>query len=260
MNRWISPKFIARIGRTVLGLAVMVAVALTIFVPVRIVVPAAGTVTGKTILVSAPFKAPLKKIVASTGVKVSAGDPVLILDTGGFADEISSLQSKLETGWIDIPLPRDEHVKTRMQRLEENMKAVVLRAPVTGIVELFDFLEEGRTVIEDRPLFRIYQSDSPTIDVPVPERGFRAFGEGSLVSITDVWGKRYSGRVVFRGVGLIRPNRSYESHVNCTVAFTDTTVPPIGSEVVVEAVHYKGSLFGVLLAQRPEGAVIKFGQ
>lgn len=260
MNRWISPKFIAHIGRFVLVMAVMVCIALTIFVPVRIVVTASGTVTGETVLVSAPFKAPLKKIIAPTGAKVSVGDPVIVLDTSALDQQIASLQSKIETGWIDIPLPRDENIKTRLQSLEENLKNHVLRAPINGIVELFDFLEVGRPVFEDRPVFRIYRPDSPTIDAMVPGHGFMAFGVGYPVSITDVWGKHYSGNVVFRGEALTRPDRTYEPHVNCKVSFMDTTTPPIGSEVVVEAVHYKGPLFGVLLAQRPEGAVVRFGR
>lgn len=261
MNRWISPKFVARIGRIVLFVAIVVGIALTIFVPVRIVVSASGTVTGETVLVSAPFKAPLNKIVAPTGAKVSVGDPVLVLDTAALYEQMTSMHAKIDTGWIDIPLPHDEHIKKRIQILEENLKNHVLRAPANGIVELFDFLEVGRPVFEDRPVFRIYRSeDTPSIDVVVPERGFMAFGTGSRVSITDVWGRHYSGQVVFRGEALTRTGRANEPYVNCKVAITDTITPPIGSDVAVEAVHYKGPLFGVLMAQRPDGASLRFGR
>ena len=152
MTRWISPKFIIRIGRIVLTFAVLAGVSLTVFIPVRIVMPASGTIKGETVLVSAPFKATIKKVLVNTGARVSAGDPILILDTAAIDDQMRSLQSKIATGWISIPLPGDDQLKSRMQSLEENLKNSTIHAPVAGIVEPFYFLEAGRIVMEGRPI------------------------------------------------------------------------------------------------------------
>lgn len=260
MIRWISPKFIIRVGRLVLGFAILAGVALTLFIPVRIVLPASGTIKGETVLVSAPFRAPIKKILAHAGARVSAGDPLLILDTTAIYNQTRTLQSKIDTGWIAIPLPGDDQIRSRIQNLEENLKNSVIRAPVDGIVEPFVFLEAGRMVMDDRPILRIHRPDSMIVEAAVPENGFKAYETGSPVSIKDIFGRHYAGKVIFRGDAVIRSSRDYESHIPCLVSFTDSADLPIGSEVSLEAVYYKGSMLGLIWAEKPEGAVFRFGR